>query len=63
MPIVDPHSGREFRAGIGLPDGFEYTYAEIASGTSRVRAGIDLDLSKSHGHFAPLHMNQDGVIR
>jgi hypothetical protein len=62
-PIVDPHSGREFRAGIGLPNGFEYTYAEMASGTTRARAGIQLDLAKSYSHFAPLHMNQDGVIR
>ena len=62
-PIVDPNSGREFRAGIGLPNGFEYTYAEMASGTSRVRAGIELDLSQTYSHFAPLHMNQDGVIR
>src|SRR6185503_21244175 len=35
-PIVDPHSGKEFRAGIGLPNGFEYTYAEMGSGTTSV---------------------------
>jgi hypothetical protein len=62
-PIIDPHSGKEFRAGIGLPNGFEYTYAEMGSGTTRVRAGIQLDLSKSYGQFSHLHMNQDGVIR
>lgn len=62
-PIVDPFGGGEFRAGIGLPKGFEYSYAEVASGTSRVRAGIELDLSRTHAHFSPLHMNQDGVIR
>jgi hypothetical protein len=62
-PIVDPHTGREFRVGIGLPNGFEYSYAEIATGTCRVRAGIQLDLTNTHSHFAPLHMNQDGVIR
>ena len=62
-PIVDPHSGAEFRAGIGLPNGFEYTYAEMGSGTTRVRAGLELDLAGSYGQFTTLHMNQDGVIR
>jgi len=62
-PIVDRFSGGEFRAGIGLPNGFEYTYAEMGSGTSKVRAGIKLDFSESYGQFNILHMNQDGVIR
>jgi hypothetical protein len=62
-PILDPFSGEEFRARIHLPDGFEYTYAEMSSGTSKVRAGIKLDLSESYGQFNILHMNQDGVIR
>jgi hypothetical protein len=63
QPIADPFGGGEFRVGIRLPNGFEYTFAEVASGSSRVRAGIELDLANSHSHFAPLHMNQDGVIR
>ena len=62
-PIVDPHSGKEFRAGIGLPDGFEYTYAEMGSGTTSVRAGLAFELKDSYGQFFELHMNQDGVIR
>jgi len=62
-PIVDPHSGQEFRAGIGLPNGFEYTYAEMGSGTTSVRAGLEFELKDSYGQFYELHMNQDGVIR
>ncbi len=62
-PIIDPNSKKEFRAGIGLPNGFEYTYAEMGSGSSKVRAGIKLDFSESYGQFNILHMNQDGVIR
>ena len=62
-PIIDPHSDQEFRAGIGLPNGFEYSYAEMGSGSSRVRAGVELELSDSYGQFCMLHMNQDGVIR
>ena len=62
-PIVDPHSGAEHRAAIHLPDGFEYTTAEMGSGVSRVTAGITLDLTHTYGQFNHLHMNQDGVIR
>jgi len=62
-PIVDPHSGEEHRAQIHLPNGFEYTVAEMGTGSSRVRAGIELDLSDSYGQFNVVHMNQDGVIR
>lgn len=62
-PIIDPHSGREFRAGIGLPDGFEYRYAEMGTGDSTARAGIELTLSGSYGQFNLLHINQDGVVR
>ena len=62
-PIVDPNSGEEFKAGIHLPNGFEYTHAWIGSGSSRVRAGIEFELRDSYGQFCELHMNQDGVIR
>ena len=62
-PIVDPHSGQEFRAGISLPNGFEYTYAEMGSGTTSARAGLAFELRDSYGQFHELHMNQDGVIR
>jgi hypothetical protein len=62
-PIIDPHSGQEFRAGISLPNGFEYTYAEMGSGTTSARAGLAFELKDSYGQFHELHMNQDGVIR
>jgi len=62
-PIVDPNSGQEFRARIDLPNGFEYSIAETGTATSRVRAGIELDLANSYGQWNVLHMNQDGVIR
>ena len=62
-PLIDPFSGEESRARIHLPDGFEYTYAEMASGTSKITADIELELKDSYGQFNILHMNQDGVIR
>jgi hypothetical protein len=62
-PLINPFSGKEDRRGIYLPGGFEYTFAEVGSGNSRVTAGLQLGLSNSYGQFCWLHMNQDGVIR
>ncbi len=62
-PLIDPHSGKESRKGIHLPEGFEYTYAEMGEGNSRVMSEIELDLQHSYGQFNVLHMNQDGIIR
>lgn len=62
-PLTDPFSGEETRARIHLPNGFEYTYAEMAAGTSKITADIELDLNNSYGQFNVRHMNQNGVIR
>ncbi len=62
-PIIDPNSGAESRSRIHLPNGFEYTYAEMGKATSKVNAGIQFQLAGCYGQFNELHMNQDGVIR
>ena len=62
-PIVNPHTGGEHRARINLPNGFEYTVAEMGSGTTKSSGKVPLDLDGSYGQFNILHMNQDGVIR
>ncbi len=63
-PMINPFSGEPSRARINLPDGFEYTVAEVASGKSKCTApGLELDLDATYGQFNVLHMNQDGVIR
>jgi hypothetical protein len=62
-PIVSAFDGSHVRSGISLPNGFEYTYAEMGNGNTKARAGIELDLKDSYGQFNVLHMNQDGVIR
>jgi hypothetical protein len=62
-PILDPFSGKEFHAAIQLPNGFEYSVAQMGSGTSRVTAGIRMELKDSYGQFNLMHVNQDGLVR
>ncbi len=62
-PITNPFTGGPFRGHINLPDGFEYTVAEVGNGSTRTQAGRTLNLSDSYGQFNILRMNQDGVIR
>lgn len=64
VPIINAFSGQPSRARINLPEGFEYTVAELGSGkTKSTVPGLELDLNETYGQFNILHMNQDGVIR
>ena len=62
-PIRNPVTGNPHRARIDLPHGFEYTVAEVASGTAKTTGVIKLDLVNSHGHLAELHLTDSGVVR
>ena len=62
-PIRNPVTGNIHRARIDLPHGFEYAFAEIASGTTKATGAIKLDLEKSHCQFAELHLSNSGVVR
>jgi hypothetical protein len=63
QPIRNPVTGKEHRARIDLPEGFEYELAEIGSGTSRSQGNVALDLRDSYTQFARLHLNNHGVVR
>ena len=62
-PIENPVTGKRHRARIVLPAGFEYTEAELGSGTVTARGGITLDLSRTHAHLANIHWSTHGVVR
>ena len=62
-PIRTPVTGAEHRARIELPNGFEYTVAEMGSGTSTARGAVPMELSNSYGQFAHLYLSTHGVIR
>jgi hypothetical protein len=62
-PIRNPVTGAEHRARIDLPDGFEYTVAEMGSGTSSVAGPIPLKLDNTYAQLAHIHLNQNGIVR
>jgi hypothetical protein len=62
-PIKNPVTGNAHRARIALPNGFEYSEAEVGRGWAKTLGPIVHDLKDSHAHFAKLHMNQSGVLR
>ena len=62
-PIKSPVDGREIRARIDLPDGFEYELAEIGSASSKGGAPVPIELANSYGQFANMHLDSNGVVR
>ena len=62
-PIRNPVTGKEHRARIDLPHGFEYEIAEIGSASSRARGNLQVELNKSYAQFAHLHLNNRGPVR
>jgi len=62
-PIRNPVTGDEHRARIDLPDGFEYSIAEMGSGSSRVAGPISFKLEASYAQLAHLHLCQNGIVR
>lgn len=62
-PIGNPVTGAVHRVRIDLPAGFEYSQAEVASGTSTATGAIALNLKGTHAHLARFHWSTHGVVR
>lgn len=60
---MEQDAGEPHHVRINLPDGFEYTVAEMGSASSKLTGEIELELTDSYGQFNTMHVNQDGVIR
>ena len=63
---IEPFQRKLISTGINIeiPDGFEFTIAEMASGSLKTLSGIDLpNNSGTHSHLAELHLNNSGIIR
>jgi hypothetical protein len=61
-PIVNPVTGKEHRARIDMPNGFEYHLAEMGRGWTKTTGPISLDLANTYGAFAKLNLTQSGVV-
>ena len=62
-PIINPVTKNEHRARFDMPNGFEFTLAEVGRGWAKTHGAIELDLADSHAHFAELNITGTGVIR
>jgi hypothetical protein len=62
-PIRNPITGEPQEARLTLPKGFEFTEAQMASGSFQTQGAIKIGSQGSHGHFARLHFTGQGVVR
>lgn len=62
-PIRNPVSGEAQRVRLVLPDGFEFSEAEMASGSFSTQNQVNIRSQNGHGHFAHLHFTGHGVVR
>jgi len=61
-PIRNAITGEIHRARIELPHGFEYTVAEMGSGTSKIEGAMPMSLKDSYGQFAQIHLSNVGNL-
>jgi len=62
-PIKNPVTGAVHRVRIDMPEGFEYSLAEIGSGTTKATGEIKLDMKDSYGQFNHMHLAATGPVR
>ena len=60
--ILNPVTGKPYRAQIVLPDGFEYRSAEMASADARATAGIKFDYTHRYGFLTYVAYGPYGII-
>jgi hypothetical protein len=62
-PIKNPVTGADYRVRIDIPDGFEYSLAEIGRGWTTVSSPMKFKLSDSYAQFAHVNLCQSGILR
>jgi hypothetical protein len=63
-PIINVFNGEPFHIAITRPSGsFEFTYAEIGAGTSRVSGDMTMDLQGTYAQYCVHHYDQDGLVK
>ena len=62
-PIKNPVTGADYRVRIDIPDGFEYSLAEIGRGWNTVSRPMQFTLADSYAQFAHVNLCQSGIVR
>lgn len=62
-PILNPFTNGPHAVSISIDGGMEYQTAKIGRGSSKAKAGLEIELDDSYGQFCVYHMNQDGLVR
>jgi hypothetical protein len=63
VPIKSPVDGAEHRVRIDIPDGIEFEFAEMASGSTIATGAISFDHTDSFAQFSKLRHSNNGVYR
>ncbi|MBL4801798.1 MAG: DUF1326 domain-containing protein [Emcibacter sp.] len=62
-PIKNATTGEEINAQIMLPDGLEFTVAEVAKGTTKGTGAVPLNFENSHAHLVRCDYSSAGIVR
>lgn len=62
-PIKNPVTGAEHRARIDIPNGFEYSIAEVGRGWTKAQRPFPIALNDSYAQFAHVNLCQSGIVR
>ena len=62
-PIRSPATGDEHRVRIDMPNGIEFTLAEIGNASSEATGAISLDLENTYGQWNMLYQSGNGIVR
>jgi hypothetical protein len=62
-PIKNPITGAEYRVRIDIPDGFEYSLAEMGRGWNTVTRPMAFKLADSYAQFAHVNLCQSGIVK
>ena len=62
-PIINEFDGQPFHIALNRPSGsFEFTYAEIGTGSAAVTGPLAMELDASYAQFCIHHYDQDGLV-
>ena len=63
-PIINHFNGEPFHVALARPNGsFEFTYAEIGLGSTKITGNMEMAFEDSWAHYCVHHFNQDGLVR